>query len=194
MVLLVATALAAWPDPPTGGSWINVRDDTVRIDCTVHEGLNWCKASAVFTAPPTQIQDVVERFDQHVRNFAHIKQFSWLDDRTAYLYIDYPNPLDDRDYLAYYSKREEGGVLYITWKSVEHAAKPPQDGVVRLVKAAGRWTVAPHPQGTRVTYEWEADIGTDIPGWILRRAAETHGNEIMEGLSLSTGSVLVDAG
>lgn len=194
MLIVTALALAGWPDPPTGGNWITVRDDQIRIQCTVADGLNWCRAEAVVAAPATQVRDLVMNFQRHVRHFTHIHQFEWLDERTAYLYIDYPNPLADRDYIARYTTRAEGGTTVISWVAAEHAARPVRSDVVRLTRSAGRWTITPHAAGASIRYEWEADIGIDVPGWIVRRASETHGAEIMDGIASALATTLVAGG
>lgn len=186
--LLLGLAHAAWPEPPAAdAAWAVVSDGTIRVECVRHDGLPWCRSSAVLGAPLSSLVAVVDDFDRYPERFEHVDHVRALDANTKYIHVDYPSPLADRDYIARFDRASRDGWFKVWWWAVAHPDAPPVDGVVRLERAAGSWELTAHPRGTHVSYVWEGEIGGDVAEWIVVRARGIMGTEVLAGLARAVG-------
>jgi hypothetical protein len=84
--------------------------------------------------------------------------------------IDLPALFTDRDVVTR-GKRTvdpDTGVRRIDFKSAEHEAAPPKDGVIRLQNTGGYWEFAPNgDEGSKVTFETWVDLGGSLPLWFV---------------------------
>ena len=182
-VLTSGPAYAAWPDAPIAADWRTQESTPIRVECATVEGLPWCRSSAILPASVAALKGIVTDFDAYPKIFAHIGEVRALEANVRYLRLDYPSPLQDRDYSAAFSVEESAAGYRIWWRAVEHLAAPPLPGVVRLARAAGQWELRPVAGGTWVVYTWEADMSGDIAEWMQGRARAITGVEVLGGLA-----------
>jgi hypothetical protein len=162
-VLLLATTLA-FALPPASSTWTDIQSDPVHIACTTWEGRPYCRSTGVIGVPNTQAAATFADLDRFVKQMGAISRVDRLEPDVLHVVMDYPFPLDDRDYVARFSHRVEAdGTEVFGWVPVEHPKAPPEDGIVRLSWLDGEWRFAAEGTNTRVTYLWEADPGGNLP-------------------------------
>ncbi len=193
MLLLYALpALAQWPTPPAAG-WASVQASP-EIECTADsEGLPWCYAEVDAPVAFARVVAVIRDLDHYPDTFDHVDDVRRLDASTAWIHIDYPQPLADRDYVARFAQVGDadapgpaGAVnsFHIRFRAADSADAPPlAEGAVRLPHAAGGYDAWDLGGGiTRVRYTWETEIGGQVPAWISERARLVHGGEVIDGI------------
>lgn len=78
--------------------------------------------------------------------------------------------ISERDYaykMRWVSGDDQGCVL--AWAETPELAPKLPDGVVRMPKLSGTWTVTTSGPGTtQVTYQTYSDLGGSVPAWIAR--------------------------
>lgn len=161
MLLLVSAALAV--APPDSSTWTPLASTPVKIECTDYQGKPYCRSTGVIGAPVEVASKTFEQLDQHVSKMDSITSVKRLESDTLHVVMDYPFPLDDRDYVAKFAHRVDGSTHVFAWTPVTHAGAPPINGVVRLSWLDGEWRFAPEGANTRVTYVWQADPGGNLP-------------------------------
>jgi hypothetical protein len=127
----------------------------------------------VIGAPVDVASDTFAHLDKYVSKMGSITAVNRLETDVLHVVMDYPFPLDDRDYVARFTHRtEEGGTQVYAWTPVTNAGAPVVDGVVRLTWLDGEWRFTPEGSNTRVTYVWEADPGGNLPdvGTVRKKA------------------------
>lgn len=90
---------------------------------------------------------------------------------VVYTRIDLPPLFSDRDIVSrgVPSFDATRGVHRIDWRTFEHEAAPPVDGVIRIVRAAGSWEFTPADAGTaEVDYQTHIDLGGSLPRWLTQ--------------------------
>lgn len=192
-LLALPLARAAWPDPPASG-WAAVQQQPT-IACTRDAaGLGWCYTEQDAAAPYARVVAAIRDLDRYPATFDHVDAVRRLDADTAWIHVDYPSPLADRDYIAGFAVSAAPLIpgmdparalasFHLRFRAVEHAAAPPTPDAVRLTRAAGAYDVWDLGEGrTRLRYTWESDLGGDVPGWINDRARLMHGAEVLNGL------------
>lgn len=161
MLLFVHTLLAM---PPATAQWATIQTSPVRIECALEGEKPYCRSTGVIGVPVQVASSTFAELDKHVSKMGAIVAVDRLATDTLHVVMDYPFPLDDRDYVARFTHRTEGdGTEVYGWVPVEHPGAPPADGVVRLSWLDGEWRFAPAGANTRVTYTWEADPGGNLP-------------------------------
>ncbi len=162
MLTLLAVAAAAVPAP--NATWTPIQATPVSITCAQVAGEPYCRSTGVIGVPVAQASSTFERLDEFVSKMGSISLVKRLDPDVLHVVMDYPFPLDDRDYVARFAHRvEPDGTHVFAWVPVVHKDAPPADGVVRLTALDGEWRFAPEGENTRVTYVWQADPGGNLP-------------------------------
>lgn len=191
LLLLALPAFAQWPSLPQGG-WTPVQSGPL-IACTSDaEGLPWCYAEADSGVSFARVVAVIRDLEHYPDTFDHVDKVKRLDSSMAWIHIDYPSPLSDREYVAAFSQVADseapgpaGAVnsFHIRFRAAESAAAPPTGDAIRLPRIAGGYDAWDLGGGiTRVRYTWETEIGGDLPTWITDRARLTHGEEVVGGI------------
>ncbi len=156
-----ATALAL---PPATSDWAQILASPVRIACTTWESRPYCRSTGLISTTVGTASSTFAELDRHVARMGAITQVVRLEPDILHVVMDYPFPLDDRDYVARFTHRTEpDGAEVYAWVPVEHTRAPPAEGVVRLGWLDGEWRFAAEGAHTRVTYVWEADPGGNLP-------------------------------
>lgn len=176
--LLVAAALAV---PADGTAWEEVQAEP-KIECAVVDQLLWCRAYGVTTASMDAVSAVIEDRPDYPKVYSHVAEVRAVDTHVYYTRIGMPSPFADRDQVFEAGREDvDGGRIY-TWSSVVRDDAPVIPGVVRLVDAAGQWSIAPATGGgTSLRYTWCAEMGGSFPTWARWRAAVMHANEMIGG-------------
>jgi len=89
--------------------------------------------------------------------------------------VDFPWPLDDRDYVIHTVTQQdnESKVVTIESKSVEHAEKKCLNKYVRIPRHHNRWTLTPMgSQKTKLEYWLKTDPGGNLPDAIINMAID----------------------
>ncbi len=186
--LLVPSALAAWPDLP-GSGWAPIQSEPL-ITCTHDaEGLPWCYAEVEADVAYDRVVTAIEDVERYPAIFGHLDHVKRLDADTAWIHVDYPPPLSDRDYVARFTKvtgdDPPGTVrsLHIRFRAAEDANAPSPNGDIRLPHAGGGYDAWDLGGGhVRFRYTWETEIGGDLPSWMSDRARILHGDEVVNGV------------
>lgn len=198
LVAVLPVARAAWPDPPETG-WSTVQADPL-ITCTHDaEGLPWCYAEREAAVPFDRVVAAIKDVDHYPSIFGHLDQVKRLDADSAWIHVNYPSPLSDRDYIARFTEvsgaeiqtAEPPGTVrgfHVRFRAAESPLAPAPGGDVRLVHAAGGYDAWDLGGGrTRFRYTWETEIGGDVPSWMSDRARLLHGDEVVNGVMGSGG-------
>lgn len=174
---LVSTALAL---PPDSASWPEVlQNSNPRIECNTTGAEPWCRSVGMVPLPIEKVASTLENMEAHQALFENIVSIRKLAPDTMHVTLKYPWPLWNRDYVAKYTRSNDGGVWRYRWEPVSRADAPPVDGVVRLPRMAGEWKLEPVGAETRVTYLWQADV-TGVPATAARKIA---GNEAIKDIT-----------
>jgi len=191
MLILASLAFARWPDPPTSG-WAPVQDSPLIACVPDAEGRPWCYAEIDAPVTFSRVVAVIRDLDRYPDTFDHVDKVRRLDADTAWIHIDYPSPLTDRDYVARFAQVDDAAVpgpagavggFHIRFRAAESEAAPPTDTAVRLPRVAGGYDAWDLGNGqTRIRYTWETEIGGDLPAWVSDRARTTHGTEVIDGI------------
>lgn len=177
--------------PPADAEWSVAQRSPVRVECTTVGRAPWCRAEALLGVEPSKVQATLEDFAGHRSVFHSVSSLRELQPGLIHVVLDYPAPLTDRDYVAQYTRVEDGAAVVYRWTPVEHPGAPVHPERIRMVDMAGEWRVEAADGGARVTYIWQADIRGDVPNWILTRARKVTGNTILVELSKSLGTKAV---
>jgi hypothetical protein len=160
VLLLTAAALAV---PPESATWTIVASSPVRIRCTTWQGQPYCQSTGVISAPVNQAVATFRELDRYQSRMGAISTIARLEPDVLHIVMDYPFPLDDRDYVARFTYAEREGGHVFAWQPVEHPKAPASTEAVRLTWLEGEWRFAAEGAGTRVTYVWQADPGGSLP-------------------------------
>jgi len=128
---------------------------------------------------------------KHAHLFESVIRIDVLEDDILHIVLDYPSPLDDRDYVARYDYAQSGDVRTFRWESVRHPAAPEGTDVVRLPNFAGEWRFSPHERGTWVQYTWQAEINGSFPALGYKTAWKRAGHEALRDLAQTQGAGLI---
>lgn len=182
--ILLALALTIPPALAdiTEGSWYEVGENNSvklwRLDVP-GETLPGFRGEILIEGPAEAVLAQVQDVDSHTEwmyRCAEARGVEKLDEHStiAYNRTDSPWPAADRDVVVKTRvSRDEGGkVLQMTFRNVESDQVPREEGVVRMPRLEGAYTMTEvGPNRTRVTYQVEVDIGGRIPGWIASMVA-----------------------
>jgi hypothetical protein len=182
--LLLLALVSGVPSQLTG--FTTLQSAPVWVGCTRAEGSSWCRSVANVAAPVAKIESILRDFAHYPQVFHRVKRASVVDSDIVRILLDMPSPLSDRDYVARFTRSNEGADTVFRWVAVEHPGAPVVPGAVRLTRAAGEWRLSPQDDGTTVvTYTWNGEMDGDFPSWALSRAHLTQGNEVLVWLQES---------
>ena len=180
-LLLAGTALAV---PPDLGSWQVLQATPWWVGHTQRDGETWCRSVGEIEAPIDEIYAIVADISRYPRVFRRIRKASLVEGDVAWVRIDMPFLLADRDYVSRFTRRKGASSATVDWVPVTSAAAPPVPDAVRLPRAEGQWRLdVVSPTRTRVTYTWNGDLGSDFPSWAFHRAWTTQGSEVLTWLT-----------
>ncbi|MCA9489698.1 MAG: hypothetical protein KC621_07230 [Myxococcales bacterium] len=163
-MFLLSFGLAAHAGlPPASASWSLLAESPVKIECTTFEERPYCRATGIIGAPSDKAATTFAELDKHVDQMEAITMVKRLEPDVLHIVMDYPWPINDRDYVARFTRSEQDGAQVFAWTPIEHAGAPVDPKIVRLPWLDGEWRFAPDGENTRVTYLWEADPGGGIP-------------------------------
>lgn len=188
-LLLLAAASAANP-PGDDAGWEVLTSSPVRVECATVSGQPWCRSFGVIHAPIGQVDGALRDMSTSAHLFESVLSINVLAEDTMHITLDYPAPLDDRDYVAKYAYRTEGEVRTFTWTPVVHPGAPETDAAVRLPNFAGEWRLSPEGDGTAVRYTWQAEINGSFPTFAYSQAWKKAGHEALKDLANTQGATL----
>jgi hypothetical protein len=166
--------------------WTRAAAADVSVDCAPQEGMPWCSASVEIQAPVSRIDGILTNLDGLEDVFPRIESSILLSPDTLYVVLEMPFPLVPRDYVARFTRQEADGAVSLSWEAALHPDAPQGVGNVRLPHTAGVWTIRPlSADRTEVRYQWNADLGGDIPSWALPRAWQMQGDEVLGRLKVA---------
>ena len=122
--------------------------------------------------------------------FESVLSINVLAEDTMHITLDYPAPLDDRDYVAKYTYGTSGDARTFTWTPVVHDGAPETAAAVRLPNFAGEWHLSPQGAETLVRYTWQAEINGSFPTFAYSQAWKKAGHEALKDLANTQGAKL----
>lgn len=193
-LLAITPSILAGDLPDAGAPWELLSQKPVRVECTRFQDKPWCRSSGLVHAPLQQVASALENMRYNADLFDSVVKIDVLDDDTLRVVLDYPSPLDDRDYIAHYSQRTEGEARIFRWVPAVHPAAPEGDEAVRLPAFEGEWRLEPRGEGvTWVRYTWEAEINGSFPSFGYSTAWKRAGHEALRDLAKTQGAELTPA-
>lgn len=190
----VPRALAAWPTPPAAG-WNKVQESPLILCARDDAGLPWCYAEREEAVAYARVVAVIKDLEAYPTVFAHIDKVQRIDADSAWIHVDYPSPLTDRDYIAGFALTpssiipggDPAGALsafHLRFQAIRHTSAPQvTESAIRLTRVAGGYDAWDLGGGkTRLRYTWETEIGGDLPPWVSDRARLLHGDEVVNGI------------
>lgn len=191
MITLLLTAAFAAAPPDAGVSWETLSSSPVTVECATVAGAPWCRSFGTIAAPLDGVVGALRDMRYSADKFESVVQIDVLAEDTLRVVLDYPSPLDDRDYVARYSYTTEGTAHLFRWTPAPDAGAAVVDGVVRLPDFAGEWRLEPTADGqTRVRYTWQAAIHGSFPSWAYSTAWKRAGYEALKDLAGTQGASL----
>ncbi len=187
-LLLALLAGPARALPPDDAPWEVLEEAPVRVECARLPDGPWCRSTGVIAAPVERVARAVAEMRHHHELFDSVLRIDVLEPDVLHVVLDYPAPLDDRDYVARYTREQDGDAVVFRWVPVEHPGAPPEEGVVRLPRFAGEWRLEPDGGGTRVRYTWEAEIAGSFPSFAYGTAWRRMGWESLRDLGRTVGA------
>lgn len=191
-ILLATTALSL---PGDDAAWNNMTNRPTKVECTeTADGQPWCRSTALFDSELSTLQDTLYNMDKHSDKFEAIVELHKLTDEIMHVVMDFPAPLQDRDYVASYTREEKAdGTVVISWVPATHDQAPVSDNRVRLERFAGSWQLIPGSGTTTVVYTWQGEYGGALPSWTLNAARKKTGAEAIKDLAGAAGGVKFSA-
>lgn len=188
-IVFFSAALAS-PPPDAGVSWEEYSSRPVKVECATVSGEPWCRSLGTIEAPIDSVVTALKDMRHNADLFESVVQIDIISDDTLRVVLDYPAPLDDRDYVARYIYSTDATAHLFRWTPVPGAA-PEADGVVRLPDFAGEWRLEPTAEGhTQVRYTWHAAIHGTFPSWGYSTAWKKAGHEALKDLAGTQGARL----
>ncbi|QCF27661.1 START domain-containing protein [Hydrocarboniclastica marina] len=171
-------------DPTSGakGTWEEVAHKegikVWRLDIP-GETLPGFRGEGTIAAPAAAVLREIQRVEHHTEwmdRCAEARRIETIDQNTHIVYnrTDSPWPAWDRDVVVKttVSRANDGKELKLSFQNTDAGYVPPQDGVVRMPRLEGAYTMTQvGPNETHVSYQVEVDIGGVIPGWIASMIA-----------------------
>jgi hypothetical protein len=183
LLLLPTLLLSGARIPGDDASWETLLENPVRVECTTLEGEPWCRSSGLLRAPIDEVARALEDMRYNASAFKSIVRIDNLDATAIRVVLDYPPPLDDRDYVSRYTSLREGEARIVRWTPVVHPDAPVEPGIVRLPRFAGEWRLLPCEGGTLVRYTWQAEIAGSFPSFGYPTARRRAGTEALLDLA-----------
>jgi hypothetical protein len=197
-LLVGASTLWAWPaaaaTPTVNGPWQLVRsDDQIIVHRRQVAGskLHEFRGVGVVEAPIAAVIGVLDDSERRVEWMKEAVANRRIERTGTYDEIFYsrtgaPWPVADRDAVV------SGHTIFdtaahevrIEFRSVTHAAWPPQKGVVRMPSLTGHWSMRPEHGGawTRIEYQLHAEPGGMLPDWIVNLVSKKIPHDTIVGL------------
>ena len=188
-ILLSAAALAATP-PGDEAPWEVLTNKPVTVECATVDGQPWCRSHGLVQAPIEQVDGALRNMAANAHLFESVLSINVLAEDTLHIPLDYPAPLDDRDYVAKYVYAVDGETRTFRWTPVIHPGAPESDAAVRLPNFAGEWRLMPQGTGTAVRYTWQAEINGSFPSFGYSQAWKKAGHEALKDLANTQGAAL----
>jgi hypothetical protein len=143
-------------------------------------------AEAKLPAPPSAVRDVLLDYPRHPSVLERVAEATVLEkgDHWLLVYRRLRLPLvDDRDFTIRVTWGEDGGVLWIRYRT-SPGGPPPQAGVVRVTRHLGEWRLFPADDGraTLARYESNIDMGGSLPMSMSRSGAVDELPALFEGM------------
>jgi hypothetical protein len=181
MILLPAAQASSLPGDEA--PWAELADKPVPVACAEISGEPWCRSEGVISAPLEQVSQALQNMRYNADMFESVASISVLSDDLLHITLDYPSPLDDRDYVAKYTFSTDGDAHLFRWTPATDPGAPEVDGVVRLPNFAGEWRLEARGSGTWVRYTWQAEINGSFPSWGYSQARKKAGYEALKDLA-----------
>lgn len=189
---LLGLALAALVHAEAPEGWIFVRDDegiVVHRRPIAGSSLDELRGVGTIEAPLAAVLGVIQDREHGSEWMYRCVESTTLAREPDGSYVVYnrtrvPWPLDDRDAVVRGQRTIEPTQVRITFAGVEHPARPPIAGVVRIPLVRGHWALAPIEQGraTRVEYQVQTDPGGALPKWMANTFSSDLPYETIRGL------------
>lgn len=181
--LLLAASASAGTIPGDEFVWNRLTNKPVPVECATINSKPWCRSKGVVHAPIAQVADALKNMRSNAHLFESVLAINVLSEDTLHIVLDYPAPLDDRDYVAQYTYSSDGDAELFTWVPVHHAGAPTNTGAVRLPNFAGEWRLQPSGDHTLVQYTWQAEINGRFPSFAYNTAWKKAGHEALKDLA-----------
>jgi hypothetical protein len=132
-------------------------------------------AEGKFPAPPAAVRAALLDYPRHPAVLARVAEATVLErgDDWLLVYRRLALPLiDDRDFTLRVTWGDDGGVLWIRYRT-SREGPPPKEGVVRVTNHLGEWRLfsADDGRSTLARYESNIDMGGSLPKWMSRSGA-----------------------
>ena len=183
-------AAAAANPPGDDAGWEVLASSPVRVECAQVSGQPWCRSFGVIHAPLSQVDGALRSMSTNTDLFESVLSINVLAEDTMHITLDYPAPLDDRDYVAKYTYGTDGDARTFTWVPVVHPDAPETAAAVRLPNFAGEWRLSPQGSNTAVRYTWQAEINGSFPEFAYSQAWKKAGHEALKDLANTQGAKL----
>ena len=175
LILAVAIAAAAAGEP----AWERVGEErgiVVESRDVAGSSLHDVRATAQSPASVSALLGVLWSHEQFARLLPRVKHIEVLrdagDERLVYEQVHVPL-LKDRDIVFRVHRYTDPrtGIAEIDSLAVTNEGPPERDDHVRVRESHAHWTLVPRPEGgTTVAYLVRADIGGNVPAWVVNRA------------------------
>ena len=176
----VHTALAL---PGDSAPWESLSSKPVMVECATVGDAPWCRSEGVIEAPVEQVVDALKNMRYNAGLFEAVLEIHVLSEDVLHVVLDYPAPLDDRDYVAKYAYSTEGDAHLFQWEPSSLAGAPGAAEAVRLPNFAGEWRLEARGAGTWVRYTWQAEINGKFPSFAYGQAWKKAGHEALKDLA-----------
>ena len=164
-------------------NWNIIQNDEIWIGWIDYGDLQWCRAKSILRAPMESISAIIEDKSNYPEVFKRVESVTIITDEIVHIVLDMPFPFYGRDYIVSYTQYEENGDSIYRFQSVKNSGIPVHEDYVRLVNAAGDWSLhSLDTENTVVTYTWNGELLGDFPDWALTRAWRTQGDEVLNWL------------
>jgi len=190
LILVFSSLALAGSVPGDRAAWESLTTSPVPVECVTAAGEPWCRSTGLVLAPIAQVSQALEDMRHNAHLFDSVLRIDILEGDAVHVVLDYPSPLDDRDYVARYTYTVEGDAHVFRWVSELHPGAPITDEAVRLPAFAGEWRLEPRGEHTWVRYTWQAEINGSFPSFGYSTARKRAGHEALKDLANTQGAAL----
>jgi len=180
---VVPATMAQAQMPGNDSTWKELAQKPVHVECTEFNGKPWCRSRGLVMAPMAAVSEALKQMRHNAEMFESVISVDIVSSDVLHVVLDYPPPLDDRDYVAKYTFTDAGDTHTYSWIPAPEAKVPNVDGVVRLPNYAGEWRLESQGEATWVRYTWQAEINGSFPSFGYSTAWKKAGHEALKDLA-----------
>ena len=160
--------------------WVTISEsDEIWVGTFNFKGIDWARSESLLPYPIEKVQTIIENTANYPNVFKRLTEVYNYGDDIVHIVLDMPFPISNRDYIVKYETQTiKDGIRFQFFANNYSEAKDIK-GCIRLINAAGEWNLVAIDGSTLLTYTWNGELRGDFPDFMLEKAWQKQGTEII---------------